>query len=247
MLFFCIVAFRVVVREHSMKIRGVSAISLWFGAVLCVHMASAMNRDRFRYFRGNAHCSYVTIGDERPAHLWEAVEENDIEKVRVLLESGLQLDIRNIHGFTVLHHLILHASDLTCVRPVTCVMLNYLLQSGLHANVRSDYGVTPLHCAALVQRVDMVKLLLAAGAEVNAQTDDGHTSLHQAAYIRALTVVQELLAAGASPDICDNDGFTPQYYAVTAGADVDMVGQLRPRDDHCQLEGMSVRMEGLSI
>jgi len=191
--------------------------------------------------------SDVATGDERPLQLWNAVMNNDIKQVRSLFDDGLQPDVRNIHGFTALHHLILCADNSACAKPATCAMLQYLIQRGVPVDARSDGGVTPLHCAAAMDRNDMARLLLADGADVETQTIYGHTPIHYAVFNRSLAMVRELLAAGAARDICDTDGRTPQYYAITAGLDDDLIRQLRPGDAPDPFEDASLFMRGLDI
>ncbi|MGZ6250972.1 MAG: ankyrin repeat domain-containing protein [Candidatus Chromulinivorax sp.] len=160
--------------------------------------------------------------------LIDAVSSYDDQVVEWLLQTGADVNARNIFGQIPLHY------------AQTAEQTKQLLVAGADVNARNDNGQTPLHYA---QTAEQTKQLLAAGADVHARDHKGWTPLHYAKTVekaklllaagadvnarnifdqtplyKAKTVVQTalLLAAGANVNARDDEGWTPLHMAKTA-------------------------------
>lgn len=96
-----------------------------------------------------------------------AVSAGDEEKVRALLEQGVDVNLRDNFGETVLF-------DAACNGSAAMVQL--LIELGADVNARDNEGGTPLWDASIGDNLEAMKLLVAAGAHVNVICD-GETPL----------------------------------------------------------------------
>ena len=126
---------------------------------------------------------------------------SDINRVRELLDSGVDPNTRDINGDTIL----LFASSRDRIE-----IVKLLLQSGAEPNLVNTYsGSTPLHLASSYGYTDIVRLLLEAGANPNITNGNGNTPLHLASSSGYTDIVRLLLETGANPNIRDRNGNTP--------------------------------------
>ena len=155
-----------------------------------------------------------------PEH--EAARDGDTQTLRVLVDSGVNVNSRDNYGKTPLHW----ARDQETAE--------LLIAYGADIDARDEYGHTPLHDA---DNAAVVNTLIAHGAEVNVTDISGDTPLHQVIKFLWYTgrselvpVIEELLAHGADCDARDDDGRTALHYAgsvalarllIDHGADVN--------------------------
>ena len=184
------------------------------------------------------------MGGNTPLH--HAAQNGNVANVALLLNAGVEVDVRNDGGQTPLH---LAASN---ENPAVAALL---LEAGADVHARESLyeerylgtGVapnhirTPLHYAASNENPAVAAMLLDAGAAVNPRDGDAQTPLHRAANSKNVAVVTLLLAAGAEVDARDVSGITPLVLAgycagggmcrdpaavealLNAGADVNIV------------------------
>ena len=148
--------------------------------------------------------------------LFEAAQQNDVEKVQSLLTAQPELaNMENKDGLTPLgyaahfgstesvHALIKHGAD------VNAVSLPYLLHS---CN-------TALHAALAGERsVEVIKLLLEHGASTSILDSDGQQALHTAAFhTDQVTMIDLLLEYGADAKACNTSGETAREIAQQRG------------------------------
>jgi ankyrin repeat protein len=94
-----------------------------------------------------------------PIHL-EAAEGN-VDIIKILLDNGASVNIRDINGQTALHWAVLPPWDTGDKKGV----ITLLLRRGAEIDARRNDGNTPLHCVVMWGRIDTVKMLLKAGAD----------------------------------------------------------------------------------
>jgi len=123
--------------------------------------------------------------------IWQAAIDNDVAKVRALIEKGTSVDVKDNSGYTALHY---------GSRAGNTKIVEYLLDHGANPNAQTKSGKeTPLHRAAYQGHENIVTLLLKHGANPFLQNSDGETALHKAASRKLYTVTNILLEN--SPDL----------------------------------------------
>lgn len=160
-------------------------------------------------------------------------------------ENGVDIDKRNLIGFTPLHTacrndatemvdlLLDHGADmnLACeamlnVSPLDLAVrkgsegtVRVLIRHGARIQDRTASGWTPLFTAVFRTDDKLVRMLLDLGADVNGTSEDGRTPLTGAAGKRGLSTVKLLLDRGAHFDKPDASGRTPLGVAACNGTD----------------------------
>ncbi len=99
-----------------------------------------------------------------PHPLFIAAEQGDIEKVKSLLASGQDINMKNFCGFAPLHAAI-------CAKQPQ--MAHFLIENGADVNLTDHLNRNPLMLAALHRQTETVYMLLKAGA------DRSHTDFQQ--------------------------------------------------------------------
>lgn len=114
------------------------------------------------------------------------------EILKMLIEAGANVHIRNKHGATTLHYAV-WVGDLEVAR--------MLFERQVDVNAADSRGLTPLHSAACrADSIAIVKELIAHGADVNAVASFGHTPLHYAWVNMNMEIAGLLLDAGAEDE-----------------------------------------------
>lgn len=130
--------------------------------------------------------------------LFNAISEDDIEKVRKLVASDRELNRANRRdGKSLLTHAVARGSLQT---------VEMLLAFGADVNLRDYSGDSPL--TSITSRVtpELVKHLISAGARINARDHSGASALMIATGVSSPKVVKELLDAGANVNARDSSG-----------------------------------------
>ena len=123
--------------------------------------------------------------------LVDAVKNGDIQGVRALLKTTVDVNQPEGDGATALHWAAYRDS-------IDLVQL--LLAAGASAQAANDLGITPLHLAAANGNVATLRLLLDKHANANAAAASGVTPLMEAARTGRVDAVRLLLAHGADVD-----------------------------------------------
>jgi ankyrin repeat protein len=126
--------------------------------------------------------------------LVEAVRSKDVNAVRALLKSGMDVNAPQGDGATALHWAV-HYDDLATA--------DLLLRAGARTNAANDLGVTPLYLACTNRNATMVEKLLTAGANPNARLLNGETVLMNCARTGNALSVKALIAAGARVNVTE--------------------------------------------
>ena len=157
-------------------------------------------------------CGCYACNEEGNTPLHIASSYGDINKVKLLLEQGFDIDIQNDLDETPLY--------LACKNEHTQIV-KLLLEHGANPNTKKYCGKTPIFAACKDNYVDVAKLLLKYGADVNVTSNRNTTPLLElcsgwnANYDKNLELVKLLLAhrANANPKYCEDYG-TPLFSAV---------------------------------
>lgn len=143
-----------------------------------------------------------------PRGFVQSAEKGDQKTVLLFLESGVDINTRDEHGWTPLMISTFNGREEVAL---------LLIRSGADVNARDSAGYGPLHWAAFNGYSEVVKLLLEKRAHVNAVSKHGLTPLLQAATRGHLVTVGQLIAGGANVNQASNDGWTPLHKAAANG------------------------------
>ncbi|XP_029287338.1 LOW QUALITY PROTEIN: serine/threonine-protein phosphatase 6 regulatory ankyrin repeat subunit C [Cottoperca gobio] len=178
-----------------------------------------------------------------PLHL--AAYYGHCEALRLLCETLVSLDVRDIEGRTALH-LAARRGFAPCVEVLLKHQASYTLKeqkrkwTPLHAAAAEGQmdcllllvngeqsadvidspdtqGQTALMLAALGLHTDCVHILLEKGAKADAADKKGFTALHRAAMLGSEDCVSALLEHGASALCRDSQGRTPLHLVASRG------------------------------
>jgi len=121
----------------------------------------------------------------------------DANQVQVLIEEGVDLDMRDKNGNSPLHY----AAGRGCHDVV-----KLLIDNGADIHIRNKGGKTPLHMATQKTHRDVVQLLIAKEADINIKDKDGNTPLYYACRKdKNQDILELLLSAGAEADFRASD------------------------------------------
>jgi ankyrin repeat protein len=139
--------------------------------------------------------------------MFTAAQRGDVEKVRLLLEKGADINYKD--------KIVLGHTPMTIAAAWGHTeIVKLLLDHGASVNQQNNDGTSALQCAASTTKSEMVKLLLDKGADVNHRDKVGRTPLFDATAQRCPSEnTRLLLARGADVNAMDNKGRTAFYYA----------------------------------
>ena len=157
--------------------------------------------------------------------------KGDLEKVRQIIESGVDVNAQGAHGNTALVSSFAFGDHLELVR--------YLISLGADVDYTGMEEGSPLMLAAFAGKTGHMKLFIEAGADVNlAMPVGGETALHDAAVQGHTDAVELLIEAGADVNRTANSnaptsmftgrklaGETPLHFAAEFG-DAAMIAAL---------------------
>lgn len=145
------------------------------------------------------HAEVISMGGEEMQRVVESFSTRKLEIMRLLIDNGIEIDVRDLDESTALHAAALVGD----IEPV-----KILLDAGADPNLVDDCNRKPLWPAVRENHVEIVKLLLGRTTDIDDQVYNGHTCLSTGARWRHRECVQLLLGAGA--DIwCQEPG--PQF------------------------------------
>jgi ankyrin repeat protein len=130
-----------------------------------------------------------------------------VDKMKMLVEAGANLDHKNERGETALHFAV-YCNNAESVQ--------FLLDKKADVNaIATDVGFSCLHAASRRGYIEGIKLLLEAGANVNHQDHRERLALHHAILFSKINVAELLLDYGADLLVQDSDGMAPLDYAAS--------------------------------
>lgn len=137
--------------------------------------------------------------------LFEAIKKEDFEKIKTLIDKGVDVNCANKDGdlalvkaietgrLDIVAHLVENGADvnardiipyrkwpilLDAVMRGNLDMVRYLVESGANITVTDDYGRTALMNAVIFKRLDIVKYLIEEkGMDIDAKNIYGHTAI----------------------------------------------------------------------
>ena len=176
---------------------------------------------------------------ERFTPLYWACVKGHVDIVRLLLNRGADVDVKNYYGTAlywackrghaeIARFLIDAGAKVnfpkgSALLPLSGAcenkdpyLVKFLLATGAKANGKDHfYSNSPLHFACTGE---IARLLLEAGADINAKNEKDDTPIHAAAHAGRAVLVQFLVNAGVNPDCRGHVGTTALHYASAKGS-----------------------------
>ena len=140
--------------------------------------------------------------------LIHAIENNDIDLVRQLLDNGIDINLRDSTGNTALMWASQEGHN---------EIVELLLIEGADVNNIDLDGDTALMLASQEGHTDIMKLLLNSGADPNIQDFDGDTLIMTLSFYGYIENIELLLDSGANTTIRDINGDTALMLASKNG------------------------------
>lgn len=123
--------------------------------------------------------------DLNNSHIFQAIESDNLEQIKLLIESGSDVNLTQQDGISPLECAVIQSS---------INMVKFLLSAG----AKPDQGFqSPLKQAISKEQPDIVQALIDAGANVNLLLEDQETPLIHAVAKGSLEIVKILVEAGA--------------------------------------------------
>jgi len=122
----------------------------------------------------------------------DATRQGNIEKVRLLLEGGVDIDSKDEHGQTALMNAA-HAGKAELVR--------LLIEKGAGLNHTAKYNLSALMLSIIGRYTEIAQLLIEAGADLNLRSSGsfpGKTALDLAEEAGQSQIVELLRQKGAT-------------------------------------------------
>lgn len=139
--------------------------------------------------------------------LRQSLELSDFEMATLAVRSGSDINHRDEHGMTVLHHKAMRADHRS---------IHFLLNNGADPNVRDNFGNTPIVLLLSRQLNDSTDIYISAnmlitnGVDMSLRYRDGTTVLHKVARLGLVDLCMILVSLNyISPTVEDDNGDTP--------------------------------------
>ena len=146
--------------------------------------------------------------------LLRAVKAGDIDSAKLLINKGVDLDIKNKDGRTALFEAVRNSNDID--------IIDLLMEKGANSSIKENSGYSVLYeamytisSADVRQRV--VRILVEKGVDINSVDNYGNTALYFAVLKGDKEIAKLLLDRGAKIDALDKYGRTILHYAVSIG------------------------------
>ncbi len=148
---------------------------------------------------------YLDEGD-----LFEAVKAGNLKEVLMLLDKGIDVDVRDKDSKTPLYWASYGGNT---------DVATLLLKRGADVDAVNTYEQTALHGAAAAGHTEVAFLLLENGADVDGwkRSEDGRAPLHLAAMNGHVEMTKLLLDAGAEVNPREGPNRTPLQWAIIFG------------------------------
>ena len=133
--------------------------------------------------------------DQKTQAFFEAVYEKKYNRIKALLDQGVDVNAKNHSQETALH--LIDDEQ----------MIRFLLERGADVHARNDLGMTPI----FGRDIHLVQILIDAGADINARSTDGNTPFMWYCYSGYLEGMTYLVQQGADVNTCNRDGNNALY------------------------------------
>eukprot|EP01132_Coremiostelium_polycephalum_P000708 gene708-879_t len=138
--------------------------------------------------------------------LREAIQSNDLAKVKQWAEVGADINLPDVKGNTPLHQAVVIGDE---------QIVKYFLSKKINKDAINHAQQTPLHVATLHNHIAIASLLLQLGADKDIPDQIGDTPLHVAATQGHIELVKQLIRLGANKSLPNKAGLLPIHLMIT--------------------------------
>lgn len=213
-------------------------------ALIIEKIGSTPSDEAFRYFYEAVTSSNLKrVFEQGNTSLHFAAARNHLGIAKYLIQSGLEVNVRDQPGNTPLHRAIenshqtmasfllenkadINLQDFNSNAALHLALLSrnpkdnaqFLLSKGANPNLKNSFGNTPLHLVVqLGLPMEILELLQKAGADINSRNKQGNTPLMES--IRGLKqeLVKVLITLGGNIFASNNQDESPLTEAVKQG------------------------------
>jgi len=144
---------------------------------------------------------WIAEGADLSQELSNAINANDTERVKFLVEKGADVNKRDPQGWLPLNNAARQRKD---------VMIRTLIELGADPNLADEGGTTPLVAAAMRDHVPSIEVLLENGADVERAGPEAFDPLALAIAEAKYEAAKALIEGGADVSVASGaDGLTP--------------------------------------
>jgi ankyrin repeat protein len=161
----------------------------------------------------NAFVEVPDIFHEKFTLLHRASYCGQVEVVRLIVNRGADINIRDANNNTALH---------LAAESGRVDIIKLLLDEGMSVNLTNTNDSTPLHVSAKFGHLEATKTLVERGAAINNTNKIGVTPLMVAAHFGNLETFRYLTKEGADINIRNNKNYSALHYAAGSGC-VDII------------------------
>nr|XP_046149003.1 transient receptor potential cation channel subfamily A member 1-like isoform X1 [Oncorhynchus gorbuscha] len=188
------------------------------GASLVHHAAGAGNTPVIRFICSiTVRDGWKVYDDEGSMPLHWAVERNQPDSCRALLELGAEPNVLNKALMSPLHLAVSHTHN----HLVQLLLSHYKTES----NLEGGLGNTPVMLACSINNTEALSILLSHGARLSSQNKLGHYAIHAAAFAGSKKAMDVILKAGEEMghsieehiNFLDKSYSSPLHLAVRGG------------------------------
>ncbi|KAL7929360.1 ankyrin repeat-containing domain protein [Trichoderma chlorosporum] len=138
------------------------------------------------------YCAAFTYHREKRYEMkgYQNGSEMFLQKMRRWVDQGVDINARDIRGWTPLHYAC------GCAGKASIEVVQLLLEKGASVDAQGREGTAPIHCAARAGNLEMVEMLLEFGANIDIADGYGNTALHEAALNGSAEIFETLCKRG---------------------------------------------------
>jgi ankyrin repeat protein len=173
-------------------------------------LITAIQKNNIDLIRTLINNDNVNLHKNGTTPLHHASSIGNTEVVKLLIEKGADINVKNNFGSTPLHY----ASN-----EGNTEVVKLLIDNGADINVKDRADTTPLHKASFKGHTEVVNLLIENGADIHVKDNSGDTPLKVANEYGRTEVVHLLFEKGAGDQIDDVDNEYESMYLKPYGED----------------------------
>ncbi|KAJ7338916.1 hypothetical protein JRQ81_012818 [Phrynocephalus forsythii] len=162
-------------------------------------MAIVIKRGEELGYSTETHINFTNNGKCTPLHL--AVQSGDLEMIKMCIEYGAQIDLKQNDKCTALHF----AATQGATEILKLMMSSYVGEEPI-IDALDGNKETLLHRAALFDHYELAEYLISMGAKIDSVDIEGRTPLLLATSCASWKIVNLLLSKGANVELKDHLG-----------------------------------------